>query len=71
MSMYADGTKLNISMGERAVLESDHFRSAGVEDMSWLDVTSGRASEVAQQGVSSDQATMHLCVCTHDRLSTG
>ena len=36
--MFADGTKLKSSMGGHDVLESDHFSSAGVQNMAWLDV---------------------------------
>ena len=66
-SMYADGTELSISMGGRDVLESDHFRSAGVQDMAWLDVV----AELLRELSGESRVTMLLCVCTHGRLSTG
>ena len=73
MSMCADGsdhgTKLNISMGGHNVLESDHFRSAGVQDMAWLDVVAELLKEFG--GESRVTKPLCSCVCTHGRLSTG
>ena len=59
MSMYADGTELNISMGGRDVLESDHFRSAGVQDMAWLDVV----AELLRELSGESRVTTPPCIC--------
>ena len=69
MSMCADGTKLSISMGGHEVLESDYFRSAGVQDMAWLDVVAELLKEFG--GESRVTKPLCSCVCTHGRLSTG
>ena len=59
MLMCADSTKLNIIMGGHAVLESDHFKSAGVQDMAWLDVV----AELLRELSGESQVIKPPCIC--------